>query len=463
MMRCVFMKISFTKLLLLLVAVWPLTGFAKNEGKVVADSAGRNYSHWYFGAEAGLPFLFGDFTSFSHHKTYIGYQFGGLAGYQLSPWIGFELSVRAGKNKMGAKSYAQDYYLGQDGMTYYTGQNFPTWRYRDVYSKVSFTAAGAQVNLTLNNFFSENRGNRRWTVLLSPAVYLQHFSSKLYALEDGEQLEGAAPKKWSVGVGGDLSLRYRTSRLFDVQLRTGISWVNNHRMDGVTTLIKSKDHFMASAGLAFIWKAGRKGTRDNVLYASNRRCRTFCPVSDRTVELAGGALPVAGAEAEEVKTELQEKELQGRIDSLCGRIDVLCKQLEQSGREQLWEEQAPEANGQRRGEAIGFNELPPVYFHRGRVALDTVLYRNELKRIVRTLKAHPELRFRVVGTADVTGGPEINRRISFQRAEALATWLRMQGIGEQRMEISGDCVDELTSAPNNSSILARRAIIEILN
>ena len=62
------MKISFTKLLLLLVAVWPLTGFAKNEGKVVADSVGRNYSHWYFGAEAGLPFLFGDFTSFSHHR-----------------------------------------------------------------------------------------------------------------------------------------------------------------------------------------------------------------------------------------------------------------------------------------------------------------------------------------------------------------------------------------------------------
>ena len=164
-----------------------------------------------------------------------------------------------------------------------------------------------------------------------------------------------------------------------------------------------------------------------------------------------------------MKTELQEKELQGRIDSLCGRLDVLCRQLEQSGREQPREEQAPEANGKQRGEVIGFNELPPVYFHRGRMVLDTVLYRNELKRIVRTLKAHPELRFRVVGTADVTGGPEINRRISLQRAEALAAWLQTQGIREQRMEISGDCVDELTSAPNNSSILARRAIIEILN
>ena len=40
-------------------------------------------------------------------------------------------------------------------------------------------------------------------------------------------------------------------------------------MDGISTLIKSKDHFMTSAGLSLIWKVGKK-KEDNVLYASRR-------------------------------------------------------------------------------------------------------------------------------------------------------------------------------------------------
>ena len=49
----------------------------------------------------------------------------------------------------------------------------------------------------------------------------------------------------------------------------GIIWVNNNKMDGISTLIKSKDHFMTSAGLSLIWKVGKK-KEDNVLYASRR-------------------------------------------------------------------------------------------------------------------------------------------------------------------------------------------------
>lgn len=55
-----------------------------------------------------------------------------------------------------------------------------------------------------------------------------------------------------------MSLRYKISRAFDVQLRTGIIWVNNNKMDGISTLIKSKDHFMTSAGLSLIWKVGKR-------------------------------------------------------------------------------------------------------------------------------------------------------------------------------------------------------------
>ena len=40
------------------------TGFAQTETPVKVDKPLKSYSHWYFGAEYGVPFLFGDFTSF---------------------------------------------------------------------------------------------------------------------------------------------------------------------------------------------------------------------------------------------------------------------------------------------------------------------------------------------------------------------------------------------------------------
>ena len=57
------------------------TGFAQTETPVKVDKPLKSYSHWYFGAEYGVPFLFGDFTSFSADKTYVGSQFGGFAGW----------------------------------------------------------------------------------------------------------------------------------------------------------------------------------------------------------------------------------------------------------------------------------------------------------------------------------------------------------------------------------------------
>lgn len=136
-------------------AVW--YGFAQTETPVKVDKPLKSYSHWYFGAEYGVPFLFGDFTSFSADKTYVGSQFGGFAGYQVNSWIGIEASARTGYTRMGAKSYAGDYLMNADGMTYYTNQDFNTWKYKDVFSKVHFTNIGLQMNLNVNNFFGPNR------------------------------------------------------------------------------------------------------------------------------------------------------------------------------------------------------------------------------------------------------------------------------------------------------------------
>lgn len=414
------------------------TGFAQTETPVKVDKPLKSYSHWYFGAEYGVPFLFGDFTSFSADKTYVGSQFGGFAGYQVNSWIGIEASARTGYTRMGAKSYAGDYLMNADGMTYYTNQDFNTWKYKDVFSKVHFTNIGLQMNLNVNNFFGPNRGNRRWTVLLSPAVYAQHFSTELINKADKSPLSGKKTDKWNIGIGGDVSLRYKISRAFDVQLRTGIIWVNNNKMDGISTLIKSKDHFMTSAGLSLIWKVGKK-KEDNVLYASRRAAdMEIRYIEERAVSLPTPACCVEDSiEKERMKREIASLNMQLQ------QAHTVVK--EKTGSDPI----------------LGFNELPPVYFKRGSAYLNVALYKNELCRIVQTLKKYPELKVILSGHADHTGNPDINQKISLQRAEALAAYLEKKGIDGKRIAVKGECIDMLTSDPNNYSVLARRVIVEI--
>ena len=99
------------------------TGFAQTETPVKVDKPLKSYSHWYFGAEYGVPFLFGDFTSFSADKTYVGSQFGGFAGYQVNSWIGIEASARtgwAGYNENGVSVF-NDYECRRDDLLYESG------------------------------------------------------------------------------------------------------------------------------------------------------------------------------------------------------------------------------------------------------------------------------------------------------------------------------------------------------
>ena len=108
-----------------------------------------------------------------------------------------------------------------------------------------------------------------------------------------------------------MSLRYKISRAFDVQLRTGIIWVNNNKMDGISTLIKSKDHFMTSAGLSLIWKVGKK-KEDNVLYASRRAADVEIRyIEERAVSLPAPACCVEDSiEKERMKREIASLNMQ---------------------------------------------------------------------------------------------------------------------------------------------------------
>lgn len=190
---------------------------------------------------------------------------------QSLAWLGLEVSLQQGKAKSYSPGFAEENFIGEDGMTYYYlyPGTLEKWRYGEVYSSTSFQTFGFQVNFTVNNLFGENWGTRRWTVLLSPAVYLQRFSSSIYRKTDEVKLtDGASSPDMNLGAGLNLSLRYKINEHIDLQLRTGGMWVNNTAFEGVTTVIRTKGNGLWTTGLSVIWNINRRQHKGgNLLYA----------------------------------------------------------------------------------------------------------------------------------------------------------------------------------------------------
>lgn len=235
---------------------------------VVEDPVVR-YSRWSIGANVGMPFFWGDMTSLSADKTYFGISAGVQATYQISPAFGVTLSFDWTQNKAGSRGYAKDYLLDASGMTWYTPQSFTTKAYGDLYSKINMYSAGLHVDINVTHFFGPKVANGRLKLVVSPAAYAQHFSSKIYTKSDdavfvGERLS----KDISLGLGGDVALRYAVSPLFDVQIKgTGI-WITDNLFDNIRTVGHVKQNAMWGVSAGVVWKIG--GNRNTNLMYKNK-------------------------------------------------------------------------------------------------------------------------------------------------------------------------------------------------
>lgn len=232
---------------------------------VIVEPAPR-YSRWSVGASVGLPFFWGDMTSTSGDKTYIGVMAGVQATYQISPMFGVTLTLDWAQNKAGSRGYAKGYLLDASGMTWYTPQSFATQEYGDLYSKINMYSAGLHLDVNVNRLFGPRIANSRLKLIVSPAVYAQHFSSKVYTKSDdkiyvGERLS----KDLSLGLGGDVALRYNVSPTIDLQLKgTGV-WITDNLFDNIRTVGYVKQNAMWGVSAGVVWKIG--GSRDaNLLH-----------------------------------------------------------------------------------------------------------------------------------------------------------------------------------------------------
>lgn len=387
----------------------------------------QEYSRWSIGIDAGMPFLFGDIYSLSEDKNYLGGQFGLNVGYQLSPLIGLKLSAHYGFSKLASTHYAKDYILGQDGFTYYKPNIIENGvLYKDIYSKVSYFGTGFHLSLNMNNLLFENRGKRVLTVLLEPAAYLQKFNPKVYTKSGDRVAKDALDNRFGFGAGGDLVFRFRTGKLLDLQLSTGVIWLNNNNFEGIRTEALGRDSYIWNSSVSFIFKMNGKKKADNLIYAPSIHY-LCCKNDNRNPEY-----------------EDQLARLRAQIDSL--------KNLPKEKPAVIYKE--TENNGIKISDTL---LLPSIHFRFDLSVVDTDIYEKELRQIITILQQNPDAQVIVEGYTDHHGSNAYNQKLSERRADAVIKYLVSKGFSAKRFTPVGKGKDTKTTGKDQWTILARRA------
>ncbi len=365
---------------------------------------GNDFSRWSLGVNGGISAFRGDMISFSADKTYIGVQGGLQLGYQFTPTFGLSLTADMGQGKGSAKKWEKAFKIYPNGESYYgTEPEAGFAYYNDIYAKIKYFTLGLHGDFNVNNFFGKKE-LRRWTVLLSPAVYLQKFSPKLYKKEDDKRFDTSSTldNDVNLGLGGDIALRYRASKYIDLQLKSGVAWIANNNFDGVATCCTSKYNWLANLSVGVVWKIGNNKKKENLMYATARSVApVIFPVKEETRSVV----------KEEQKPVVKQEE----------------KTVENVVKVETTEKTFP--------------VLPTVHFKRNSAVIDTDRYASELSRIVEALKEFPGVKVDIRGYTDHTGTDRINLPLSLKRAEALKTYLVSKGIPADRMSTFGEGKD----------------------
>jgi outer membrane protein OmpA-like peptidoglycan-associated protein len=80
--------------------------------------------------------------------------------------------------------------------------------------------------------------------------------------------------------------------------------------------------------------------------------------------------------------------------------------------------------------------LNNILFQIGKAVLTPVSY-TELNRLVTILQENPQMKIEISGHTDITGSPEINNRLSAERARAVVVYLTSKGIDRTRLTYKG--------------------------
>ena len=258
----------------LAVALFIMTGTAMAQTSEQINESRRqyyyNYGRWSVGLNAGMSALFGDFSTFSDEKFYAAPIGSAFISYQVTPTIGFTLEGYYSRNRVGALSSNADYYLNTTGFysdlaaNPLTGEQF--LQYKDLYSDVNLWQGRLGVDINLSNIFGGNKGQRLRpvTVIFSPSYYLQYYRPKVKRkADDVRYTKRDLFYQVSNGVGAELAVRFRASRIIDFQIKGGGVYGFNKKFEGIAG--NKKTNILAYAQAGVVFKLNGRTKRDNLI------------------------------------------------------------------------------------------------------------------------------------------------------------------------------------------------------
>lgn len=403
------MLFATLSLVMLSVAAVPVQG-----GVTPADDS---HSGWYVGAEGGVPFGFGSFTSFGHDKVHAGYSAGLYGGYRFNPVLSAEISARWGQTTLSAHGCCVDagYWLGTDGIRYFVPvSGLDGWDYADLTSRASLHQYGARLNVNLLGF-SEGTGS--WTLEVSPALYAVSTGATLWTVSDDKRVMEYG-REWHLGYGARLQAGYKVTRNLSAGIYSEFTALTGSRLDSVTES-RHADNFIWETGIRIGWNFGKCGRSKS-----------------------------SGAQGEAAVLELQQAAFEAQHPVI---------QEEQTVEPAIADTTAWPVSA----ECDDASECAEVTFPEVHFAFDShVVAESEyakLQEILDIMEDHPEMCVTLVGWCDRYGSTGINRYISQKRAEAVKAWLVDRGIDASRITATGKSSDP--DADSNAK--ARRVEVDI--
>ena len=339
---------------------------------------------WYFGVEGGVPFGISTFSSFGHDKTHLGWTAGLHGGYKFNPVLSAELTAKYGQMTLSARDCCveRDYWLGIDGVRYDASVlNMDSWNYGDLQSKVSIGQYGARLNVNILGLLNKTRYSR-WSVSLSPHIYAVSTKTNIQTAADGaDKIKG--DMKWHLGFGGDLQAAYQINRHLQLGIYSGLTMLTDSKLDAMPKYLHENN---------FVWESG---LRLGYVFGKTKKK----VVKAEPVEIP----PVVCPEKPEEPVVVEEQPK-----------PVIVESVEET-------------------RALTF---PDIYFAFSRKDI-AKSEQPKLQNILTTLEANPEVKVRIKGWCDTQGSKATNKRLSENRAKAVADWLIKRGISADRIEAIG--------------------------
>lgn len=350
---------------------------------------------FYMDFQLGSPLFWGDLRS-TGDQLRMGYGGGLSLGYAPTNWFAAEVGANYMWGRLGAAEWQLQDQIDDQGVIRYTQGGHLL---KDVYSKTQLLQFGLRLPIQPQRLMG---GNGRLQTEVAPHIYINNFSPGIYAVESNKKLiDGTSPRAWSYSIGGDLGLIYKVTEQTSLFLRSSLSWIADERFEGVTTHPAWRENLMLYSAV---------GLRLNVGKKRKIKQKDMQPIPQLTEEKQ--TLPTKRIETAEVKP-IQEQQT----------VAVEVEKVTEPVAADHW--------------------VAPIYFNKNEVTINEKRYAALLQNMLQLATKYSELPIVIDAWTDTQGSATLNERLAKQRAQALADYLRAQGIPQTRIRINARGEDRL--------------------